>query len=50
MIYLNQSEYIQSILKKFGMVENKPIQTPFKTNYKLSKDMGLQSDVDLDTM
>jgi hypothetical protein len=32
------------------MVENKLIRTPFMTNCKFSKDMGLQSDVNLEGM
>jgi hypothetical protein len=32
------------------MVENKPIQTPFVTNCKLSKHMGFQSDGGLEVM
>ncbi len=32
------------------MVENKLVQTPFMTNWKLSKDMGPQSDEDLEEM
>jgi hypothetical protein len=50
MIYLNQSKYIGGILKQFGMVKSKSIQIHVMTNCKLSKDMGPQSDVDLETM
>jgi hypothetical protein len=32
------------------MVESNPIQTPFMTNCKLSKDMGLQNDANLEVM
>jgi hypothetical protein len=32
------------------MVENKLIRTPFMTNCKLSKDMGPQSDLNLEGM
>ncbi len=49
-IYLNQSKYIGSISKQFQMVENKLIRSPFMTNCKLSKDMGPQSDVNLEGM
>jgi hypothetical protein len=49
-IYLNQSKYIEGILRQFAMVENKPIQIPFMTNYKLLKDMGLQNDANLEAM
>jgi hypothetical protein len=47
---LNQSKYIEGILKQFGMVENKLVQTPFMTNCKFLKDMGLQNDANLETM
>jgi len=47
MIYLNQSKYIGTIFKQFGMAKNKPIQIPFMTNYKLSKDLGSQNGTDL---
>jgi hypothetical protein len=50
MSYLNQSKFIGIIFKQFGLVESKPIQIPFMTNYKLSKDMGLQNDADLEIM
>lgn len=39
-----------TIFKQFGMAESKPIQIPFMTNYKLSKDMGPQNDADLEVM
>jgi hypothetical protein len=32
------------------MVENKLVQTPFITNCKLLKDMGLQNDANLEIM
>jgi hypothetical protein len=47
MIYLNQSKYIGTIFKQFGMAKNKPIQISFMTNYKLSKDLGSQNGTDL---
>jgi hypothetical protein len=50
MIYLDPKIYIQGILKQFGMFENKSIRTPFMTNCKLSKDMGLQNDANFETM
>jgi len=46
--YLNQSKYIRSILKQFGMLESKPIWIPFMINCKLSHDMGPQSDAHLE--
>ncbi len=49
-IYLKQSKYIGGILRQFGMVESNLIQTPFMTNCKLSKDMGLQNDANLKIM
>jgi hypothetical protein len=50
MIYLNPKIYIRGILKQFGMFENKSIWTPFMSNCKLSKDMGLQSDANFEAM
>jgi hypothetical protein len=50
MIYLNPKKCIGGILKEFGLFENKSIRTPFMTNYKLSNDMGLQSDANFETM
>jgi hypothetical protein len=36
-IFICQTKYIKEMLKKFGMEECKPIGTPMKTSYKLSK-------------
>lgn len=36
-IFITQSKYIKEILKKFGMENSKPINTPMTTNCKLSK-------------
>ena len=37
-IYITQSEYIEEILKKFGMEDSKPVGTPMCTRLKLTKD------------
>ncbi len=49
-IWTKTSTLIKNILRQFGMAESKLVQTPFMTNCKLLKDMGLQSDVDFETM
>lgn len=36
-VYLNQSLYLEKVLKRFGMSECKPIQTPMDVNVKLQK-------------
>ncbi len=35
---------------QLGMAKSKLVRTPFMTNCKLSKDMGLQNDVNLEVM
>ena len=37
-IFINQSEYISDILKKYGMEGAKPAATPMSTTTKLTKD------------
>ena len=37
-IYITQSEYVKEILKKFGMEDSRPVETPMSTRHKLSKD------------
>ena len=37
-IFISQSKYIKEMLKKFGMVDCKPLSTPMITGCKLSKD------------
>jgi hypothetical protein len=37
-IFISQTKYIKEMLKKFGMVDCKPISTPMQTSCKLSKD------------
>jgi hypothetical protein len=49
-IWTKANTSIRNILMQFGMVESKLLWTPFMTNCKLLKDMGLQSDVDFETM
>jgi hypothetical protein len=41
--FINQTKYIQDILKKFGMKDGKPIKTPMGTNGHLDLDMGGKS-------
>jgi ATP-binding cassette subfamily B (MDR/TAP) protein 1 len=47
---LNHNKYIGSIFRQFGIDESKLIQTPFMTNFKLSKDMGPLNDASLNAM
>jgi hypothetical protein len=42
-IFINQTKYIQDILKKFGMKNAKPIKTPMGTNGHLDLDIGGKS-------
>jgi len=49
-IWTKTSTSIKNIFRQFGMAESKLIWTPFMTNCKLLKDMGLQNDVDFETM
>ena len=35
--FITQSKYVKEILKKFGMEDSKPINTPMVTRHKLSK-------------
>nr|GEW25969.1 copia protein [Tanacetum cinerariifolium] len=37
-IFFNQSKYIKEMLKKFGLVESKPMKTPISSDTKLTKD------------
>jgi hypothetical protein len=41
--FISQTKYIQDILKKFGMKNDKPIKTPMGTNGHLDLDMGGKS-------
>jgi hypothetical protein len=41
--FINQTKYIQDILKKFGMKDAKPIKTPMGTNGHLNLDTGGKS-------
>nr|GEW26060.1 retrovirus-related Pol polyprotein from transposon TNT 1-94 [Tanacetum cinerariifolium] len=38
-IFFNQSKYIKEMLKKFGLEDSKPMQTPISTKTKLTKDV-----------
>lgn len=39
-ISLSQSTYVETVLKRFGMQECKPVKTPMMVNEKLSKEMS----------
>jgi hypothetical protein len=41
--FISQTKYIQDILKKFGMKNDKPIKTPMGTNGRLDLDTGDKS-------
>jgi hypothetical protein len=41
--FISQTQYIQDILKKFGMKDGKPIKTPMGTNGHLDLDTGVKS-------
>jgi hypothetical protein len=41
--FISQTKYIQDILKKFGMKDAKPINTPMGTNGHLDLDTGVKS-------
>jgi hypothetical protein len=41
--FSSQTKYIQDILKKFGMKDDKPIKTPMGTNGHLDLDTGGKS-------
>jgi hypothetical protein len=41
--FISQTKYIQDILKKFGMMDGKPIKTPMGTNGHLGLDTGGKS-------
>ena len=36
---LSQGEYIEKVLERFRMQNEKPISTPFSNHFKLSKEM-----------
>jgi ribosomal protein L19 len=37
-IFISQTKYIREMLKRFGMEDCKPVNTPMQTSCKLSKD------------
>jgi transposase len=37
-IFISQTKYIREMLKRFGMEDSKPNNTPMQTSCKLSKD------------
>ena len=40
---MSQIKYMKEMLKKFNMEDNKPVNTPMITSYKLSKDENSDS-------
>ena len=49
-IRISQTKYIEDILKRFGMLECKPIGTPLDVNNRLSKDMSPSSAQEMEDM
>nr|GEV15467.1 ribonuclease H-like domain-containing protein [Tanacetum cinerariifolium] len=47
-IFFNQSKYIKEMLKKFGLVESKPMKTPISSDTKLTKDEECESGTDIE--
>eukprot|EP00253_Pinus_taeda_P006007 PITA_06007 len=47
---LSQDEYIQKVLKRFNMHNAKPVSTAFSSHFKLSKEMCLKTQEDMDYM
>jgi hypothetical protein len=45
---LDQTKYIEDILKKFGMQNCRPISTPMDVNVKLTKNMCPQTQEEID--
>ena len=43
---MHQRNYIERVLKKYGMDECKPVATPADMNVKLLKDDGVSNEVD----
>merc|ERR1712002_1415877 len=48
-IFINQSAYIQSLLKKYGMENSKPVLTPIEVNCILEKAVDDSDLFDLET-
>nr|GEW43660.1 retrovirus-related Pol polyprotein from transposon TNT 1-94 [Tanacetum cinerariifolium] len=42
-IFFNQSKYIKEMLKKFGLIDSKPMKTPMSSNTKHMKDKEYES-------
>ena len=47
---LSHNEYIQKVLKRFNMQNEKPISTPFASHFKLSKEMCPKTQEEMDYM
>ena len=47
---LSQNEYIQKVLKRFNMQNEKPVSTPFASHFKLSKEMCPKTQEEMDYM
>lgn len=49
-IRISQAKYVENILKRFNMLESKPIGTPLDANYKLTKEMSPVSEKEAEEM
>ena len=47
---LSQSEYIQQVLERFNMQNEKPVGTPLPSHFNLSKDMCPKTREEMDYM
>ena len=49
-LYLSQSGYVRKVLRRFNMLDVKPVSTPLAAHFKLSSAMCPQSDEDIEYM
>ena len=47
---LSQGEYIEKVLQRFRMQNEKPVNTPLASHFKLSKDMCPETQEEIDYM
>ena len=47
---LSQGEYIEKVLQRFRMQNEKPVSTPLASHFKLSKDMCPETQEEIDYM
>ena len=45
-----QNEYIEKVLKRFNMQNEKQVSTPFASHFKLSKEMCSKAEEEMDYM